>query len=640
MSSPAAGGSLAAMLLRRVNLLSYRSVDFLDFEVGSFTVLFGKNNAGKTNILEAIYGVLAPTELPGHLAGDTVARGLRGAGDLLPPLGAVDVKLDPGELFDDEILALASGGQADVVTEDGVVLDLERRAAEEVAFISYYDTTGICSCDPHPFFEYLSRNAFDFEAGESFQSALTDGPRPRPLFVDWEFQDIDERVTDALIEVLSGGPPGQLTTKPRRKSREKPWIRHSPVWLEVSDSAESGTYQVRAEIDRVVRLFASLATDFLPDFIDGSVSAQFSVPTFWGTSPSVAVRFEERGEDTTSSVVEDVGRGAARWIAAAAQIALHVLKHGNDLLKYEGEYEEALSFSGHVLFIDEPEAHLHPSAVASIVRWCQKMVMLGFNVVVGSHHEEFLRASGGGQTLVHVMRDTVSGCTHATTLPSARTTRLLELAADVGMHPASALSIQRAILYVEGPLDEAVLDEYASLELDSAGVKIIPIRGTKNLEGLVAVELLADLGIKTGILTDATDPATMLERAKSKRSAEEKKVIDVIRIADEKGLPTPTIFGVPEDDLLFALPADAIRDHLGGPFPGWKELVAECRQALGKTPSDSVDWKSYAAEHYGLQINTPGGVRELVRALDLANVPLPSIRTVVDQIIAWAQSTG
>lgn len=49
------------------------------------------------------------------------------------------------------------------------------------------------------------------------------------------------------------------------------------------------------------------------------------------------------------------------------------------------------------------------------------------------------------------------------------------------MHPASALSIRGAILFIEGPLDEAVLDEYAEIELDAAGVKIIPIHGTKNL---------------------------------------------------------------------------------------------------------------------------------------------------------------
>jgi hypothetical protein len=146
-------------------------------------------------------------------------------------------------------------------------------------------------------------------------------------------------------------------------------------------------------------------------------------------------------------------------------------------------------------------------------------------------------------------------------------------------------------------------------------VKIIPIHGTKNLEGLITAEFATELGIKMGILTDATDSVTMAQRTGKKRSSEERQVIKVIQVATERGLPVPMSFGVPEDDMLFALPAETIRDHLKGHFPGWKELVAECRSALGKGPSDSVDWKPYALQHYGLPITTPGGVRDVVRKI-------------------------
>jgi len=600
-------------------------VNHLDFEVGPFTVLFGKNNAGKTNTLEAIYGVLAPTDMPGHFAGDTLARGVRGAEDNLPPMGAVYAQLEWGQSFDDEVLSVDPGTKVDLASEYAA-LDLGRLPAGQVAFIGYFDQPGVMFSDPASYFlhthKILTDHLVDSDLDESFQSACILGPRPRPLFVDWEFDDIDERVTAAIIAALprlSGRP--ELGTK----------------LFERTEAGTPDSWQLRPEVRRVVSAFSMLATALLPDFVDGSVYAHFEIPTNWDATPLIHVGFQERGEKR-AEFVENVGRGAARWIAASIQIALRVLEHAHEIAAEPGEGLRSGAFSGHVLFIDEPEAHLHPSAVQSIVRWCQRMVSSGFNVVVASHHEEFLRVTGGGQTLVHVTRDPKTGITHAQTLPSLRTTRLLELAADIGMHPASALSIRRAILFVEGTLDEAVLDEYAGLELDSAGVKIIPIHGTKNLEGLVAVELATELGIKTGILTDDTNPATMYAKARGRRSGEEKKVIDVIQIAQEKGLPVPAVFGVPEKDLLFALPADAIREHLGGPFPGWKEVVAECRQSLGKTPSDTVHWKQYAAEQYGLRIDTPGGVRDLIRALDLANVPLPSIRTAVDQIIDWANS--
>jgi predicted ATP-dependent endonuclease of OLD family len=141
------------------------------------------------------------------------------------------------------------------------------------------------------------------------------------------------------------------------------------------------------------------------------------------------------------------------------------------------------SYSGHVLLIDEPEAHLHPSAVASVVRWCHRLARHGFTIIVASHHEEFLRTAAEGVTLVHVTRDADLVNSRARALTTAATARLQELAVDVGMHPAAALSLHRAILFVEGPLDEAVLDEYGGPRLDAAGVKIVPIHGTKNIEG-------------------------------------------------------------------------------------------------------------------------------------------------------------
>jgi hypothetical protein len=58
---------------------------------------------------------------------------------------------------------------------------------------------------------------------------------------------------------------------------------------------------------------------------------------------------------------------------------------------------------------------------------------------------------------------------------------------------------------------------------------------------------------------------------------------------------------------------------------------------LGKGPSDSVDWKSYPLEHYGLPITTAAGVRDIVHTLDLNNVPLSSIRRVIDEVVNWAR---
>jgi energy-coupling factor transporter ATP-binding protein EcfA2 len=89
--------------LRKAIIMRYRSVDYLEIEMGPLTILFGKNNVGKTNMLEAIYGILAPETMPGYPGAENLARAVRG-GETSLPVGAVYVDLESGLLFDDEVL--------------------------------------------------------------------------------------------------------------------------------------------------------------------------------------------------------------------------------------------------------------------------------------------------------------------------------------------------------------------------------------------------------------------------------------------------------------------------------------------------------------------------------------------------------
>lgn len=569
------------MQLRSVFLCNYKSVDSVDFEATNFTVLFGKNNAGKTNILEGLFSLFAPND----------SKMIRNAAysAAVPEIatGSIEVQLDSGVEPDESL-------------------------AKKML------TVGIVSQDS-PRLGFNGSGAF--VAGQ--QRGQVDGLfdwNLHVLFLDWQVKDLHDLVEASI---------GRLVVE-RAVLDVDDW-----PWLQGERNAlNKRTWSVRPSAESAVDQLGSLVTDLLPDFLDGSISARVSDPTRWGFAPKVELMYLPHGSLFPPGRVDSAGEGVARWISAAVRIALHLMTERPSLRSLRDLGPKA--FSGHLLLIDEPEAHLHPSAVQSVVRWCQRMVDHGFMVVVSSHHEEFLRAASPEVTMVHVAPDPDMPSTRARTVPTAATSRLLELAHDIGMHPAAALSLHRAILFVEGPLDEAVLDEYGGLRLDAAGVKIIPIHGTRNLEGLIALEVVSELGIRMGVLTDATDPLTMGERSGNKRSSEERKLMKVLAIAQEKGLPAPRIFGVPEDDLLFALPPDALRDYLKGPFPGWRELREECRVALSKGPSDSVDWKKFAKEKYNLPITDPSGVRLIVRSLDLQNVELPSVRQVIDEIVDWA----
>jgi predicted ATPase len=143
---------------------------------------------------------------------------------------------------------------------------------------------------------------------------------------------------------------------------------------------EGYAYQVPARTEARVAQLASLATDLLPDFVDGSIGAQLTSATLWGSYPKVTLEYNQRGQTQCADSLDTAGQGAARWMAAAVQVALHLMEDYPSLMTLRdlGPRE----FSRHVLLVDEPEAHLHPSAVASMVRWCHRMVGHGFSVIV------------------------------------------------------------------------------------------------------------------------------------------------------------------------------------------------------------------------------------------------------------------
>jgi len=606
----------------------------LEFGIGPFTVLFGKNNAGKTSILDSIYLMLA-SQAPG--VGEARLRGgvntdYEVSKQIGLPLGVVYVDLEPEFEFDRAVLELFPHWEP---VEDGVVRFAPLLPGQVCYGSVDRQRRELWFTDVGEFYRGILPEILDAPANRpphyelDEQQRSDDGPFPKPLLLGGEVEETDTWVTAAIAK---------LAARDKRYSSIE-----TPLEGLYSDEDDDDfpTFRLRPEMERAVEQLASLASDLLPDFLDGQIRATFSMLEERDEHPRVRLYYSFAG--VRAGALRDFGRGASRWMGIAVQLALRIMEEDNETISLDSV--GAGTFSGHVLFIDEPEAHLHHSAVASIVRWCNRMVASGFNVLAASHHEEFLRAPGEDVTFVNVARKAVDVdgvptlMTTARTITTAATRELQELADEVGMHPAAALSLYRAILFVEGTLDEAVLEEYAGGRLDAAGVSIIPIHGTKNLEGLIDGEFTARLGIKTGVLTDNTKVATLWDRSNKKRSSEEKKLVKLIERFEERGLPTPTLFGVAEDDLLFALPVEAIRDFLKGPFPEWRALIDECRAAHELSPSVSAPWKHYALEQYGLPITTPDGVRRVVRALDLAGVELASIRRVVDEIIEWACNT-
>ena len=340
--------------------------------------------------------------------------------------------------------------------------------------------------------------------------------------LNWDIDGIGERVIHELAD------RHVVSRHPFYAEYADPWIPDPNV----SERLES---------------FAALATHFLPDFLDGSIGAHVHVPNRWVEQVRLAITYRERGADPgTERRIDDIndigalGSGTSRWVAVAIQIALQVITQ-SDIQPGQPIVPNApQNYSGCVLFLDEPEAHLHPSAVASIVRWCRARIDDGFNIVLATHHEQFLRMAGDDVALVHIARDPGDPSpTQARTLLNSAAPLLQELAKETGMHPATVMSLHRAVLFVEGTLDVAVLQEFAGFSLEAAGVLIIPIGGTNNLYGLIDSEFAPRLGMKVGVLTDNTVVATLDDRSKRDHSHEEKKLLRLLERFEDTGATPP-----------------------------------------------------------------------------------------------------
>lgn len=176
----------------------------------------------------------------------------------------------------------------------------------------------------------------------------------------------------------------------------------------------------------------------------------------------------EYGDHGSSTVpIAGLSRAESRWARIAVRRALD------------------LTGTTTTLIIDEPEAALHRVAERHMAQGLDGLTTLGPQVVVATHSPEVLNAQTTG--CIHVAKH--NGRTHVGQMPRLGPETLAEL----GLSPSDLLGLYRIFLLVEGEHDEIVIRALCGDFLDSARVKIIPLRGGRNLPGTVESQLLFDL---------------------------------------------------------------------------------------------------------------------------------------------------
>jgi AAA domain, putative AbiEii toxin, Type IV TA system len=194
---------------------------------------------------------------------------------------------------------------------------------------------------------------------------------------------------------------------------------------------EGDWFRVRPTIIATANLIAARANEIAPSFVREGCDIEVEVLPLgaWSSAESrVRVILREWAGDGRDLKV--VGSGTARWVAAAVRLACQQLRQGqrtvtasdgrvvtdplesNELIR-SGAAEPFTQTSLKlvpgsskpvVYIVDEPEAHLHPLAVRSVIEWLRGLVGTAATVVVTTHHPAFLDTAGTATQLVLVTR--------------------------------------------------------------------------------------------------------------------------------------------------------------------------------------------------------------------------------------------
>jgi hypothetical protein len=446
-----------------------------------------------------------------------------------------------------------------------------------------------------------------------------------------ETGDIDAAASEAIARTyhrICSFPPDAYPVL--QDDGDEKVLMEPPVldwWLEPNETRTGLT--VSRDVIGIATALGEAMAGLVPDFVlkSGRPDIVLTDPLTWPAHPQRVSVVMSAAEGVTP--VDSFGSGTRRWVLAALRLAEAALTTQPVPDHLTGDWWHTVSGPNTVLLVDEPEAHLHPGAAASVARWLLELAPRVAALLIATHSRDFL---GLSDPLVHrvLVRPQVDPRRRELIEIGHALTELVEPYLDeLGLTSADLLLLQRAIIFVEGPHDVVVLEEMLGAELRSAGARLIPVHGATNLQGLVESEIVAALGLRIGVLTDNTDTTRL--RQDLAKTKEEHAVHRLLREAKAQGRALQP-FGLAKRDILEYLD-DEVCAEAAPEFPGWENAISACRAAgvpLGEL-------KQFATSTYGLPLHRVD-VQALARRCARRGLVPQDLKNLGRGIAAWATS--
>jgi energy-coupling factor transporter ATP-binding protein EcfA2 len=397
---------------------------------------------------------------------------------------------------------------------------------------------------------------------------------------------------------------------------------------------------IRNAVERIATHANSIAPKFLLQ--DARIDIEIISPTEWKpNSPRLRATMNENGRRFP---LASVGSGIARWASYSIRLACQELLGGTIagnpntdaiLLEHDSsddetspsvvEFRERISYDGAtpydevaalrilpskldiVLLLDEPEAHLHPRAVASIGDWLLDISPRVASVVVATHHPSLFNLQGLGLQKLVVLRN--QGESVSEPWNPASEELVDQLAQQIGLTAGDLFMMSRFVLFVEGPHDLVVLEEFYGDLLRGCMVRLVPLHGANNISLLATSEIVWQMGIPIGVLTDGTNIEGIM---RGERSNHVEKLVDRMLRECRAENREVAAFGLDLDDILFYLDDEITATFASEVFPGWSKAVMIWNQ-IDQPPNDAANgakFKKWITKNYGLPLD-----RDTVRGI-------------------------
>ena len=254
-----------------------------------------------------------------------------------------------------------------------------------------------------------------------------------------------------------------------------------------------------------------------------------------------------------------------------------------------------------MILIDEPERHLNAAIVDRAAAYLQERARHGYDqIVIATHAPAFLSCRGEDVRHVHVKRVS-NGLVYTTFTPSDQA-ELTRVGAEMRLDHGELLGLVQALVWVEGPMDRAVLEALCGEQLQRHGTHIATFGGLGNMLEMLHNPLTKLPGLPFIVLVDDLDDE-QLKRLQAgsaivspSDSQEMRKSGELLERAGAKRIEIIS-HGAP--DIILALPDHALAKVAKGRWPGKAAVLRHATEA----GVEKGKLKGFLAAEYGLKVS-------------------------------------